>query len=341
MRILHAPIEIAGQVGFQVSGQRELGEHAVGWFEPHPFGYEQGPDLPAWLNGRLRNRLWMPATTPLLARHFDIVHFHGGRSFLPSRLRFKDAAYIAKRMPVLQNFVGSDARLPSHETERNEWYVNAYDENDAVNRDRLARWAPITRGHVVFQDHSLDYVLTEYFEHVHVVPLCVDTRALRPSPPAAGKTPVVVHAPSQRGFKGSDVIAQAVTRLRDRGLDFVYQELHGATHQQVLASMAQADIVIDQLRVGAYGTVSVEAMALGKPTICFLLPDVVATLPSDLPIINASPADIDAVLERWLLDEDARIHVGAASRQFAERVHDNRVVATQLLSLYRQVIADD
>lgn len=339
MRILHAPVEVAGQVALQAHGQRLLGHDAVAWFDPHPFGYERGPDMtPAALTG-WRRRLDITRLLWRASRRFDVVHFHSGRSLLTPRFRCADARLLkATKVRLIQQFVGSDARLPSVEARRNPWYRNTYGEDDQINEERVRRWAELTDGHVVFQDHSLDYVLAKHFSHLHVVPLCIDTVGMNPALPDPDvDCPVLAHAPSQRGFKGSEVVAAAVEELQRRGRRFRYLELHGRSHPEVIAAMATADLVVDQVRVGAFGTVSVEAIALGKPTVCYLLPEVRDTLPADLPLIDANPANLVEVLDEWLADGARRRDRGAVGRAYAERVHDIRVVAAQLVEVYREL----
>lgn len=98
--------------------------------------------------------------------------------------------------------------------------------------------------------------------------------------------------------------------------------------------MTQADIVVDQLLLGSHGILAAEAMAMGKPVICYLLPELVPTYPPGLPIINANPATFVDVLAEWLSDPERRIAAGHASRSYAVEVHDAGAVAAEALSVY-------
>ena len=50
-----------------------------------------------------------------------------------------------------------------------------------------------------------------------------------------------------------------------------------------------ADLAVDQLMIGAYGTVAIETMAKGVPVVCRIRDDLRPFYPADLPIITAEP----------------------------------------------------
>lgn len=336
MKILHAPVEVAGQVGLEVAGLRAVGHQADAWTQRHAFDFHPGPDREIYGRGwpaRLRTAALLPG-----ALRYDVVHLHGGASFLPRRSRYADVPLLRRRgVKVVQHFCGSDARLPETELSRNRWYVNSYGESERENRDRLARWAELTDGHVIFQDHSFDLFLRPYFAHVHVVPLAVDLERLTPAPQSPRTLPIVVHAPSETGFKGTAAVRAAVAELNRHQPVCRYVEVTGRSHAETLAALRDADVVIDQVRAGAYGTVTAEAMAMGKPVICYILPELLPTYGSDFPVVTADPDTLKEVLGELMRSPDDRARIGAASRRYAERVHGHLTVAAQLVDVYRQL----
>jgi hypothetical protein len=68
-----------------------------------------------------------------------------------------------------------------------------------------------------------------------------------------------------------------------------------------------------------------------------MLPEYASSLPSDCPLINASPDTITDVLGRWLGQPHERHVRGIASRAYAERHHDIDVVARRLLEAYEEL----
>jgi glycosyltransferase involved in cell wall biosynthesis len=337
--VLHGITEIAGQVALSAFGLREIGVPSHAYFDPHRFGYALDPDFsPRGGNGLLRrlDRAW---SFPRLAMGYDVVHYHFGRSAFPEPLGYPDARFLrARGKTVVVEFWGSDVRLPSVEARRNPHYVNAYAENDRDARRRMARWAAITGGHLVAADHVFDEYVAECFPHVHVVGQRLDTARYAPAPPSpAEREPLVVHAPSHRAGKGTRWVREAVETLRARGLRFRYEEVFGKTQAEATEVYRRADLIVDQLCSGSYGIFAVEGMSLAKPVICYLLPEVAPTYPADLPILNADPITITAVLEEWLQRPEDRHALGLRSRAYAERVHDCRVVAGRLVEAYGRI----
>ncbi len=328
LRVLHAPMEIAGQAGLSVAGLRELGVRAHTFAGVHAFRYEAAPDIvPA--PGRVP---FLRAAAGAALRH-DVLHFHYGRSFVRDQLDARMLARLGKRVVV--EFHGSDVRMPSVERARNPWYVQLEGETDEGAAELLERWPPITRGHVVQCDHSLDVFTAPHFEHVHVVGHRVDTRRFAPAPPKPdARVPVIVHSPSDRAAKGTVHVRRAVAALQARGAELEYVEVHGVGQREARAAYARADLVIDQLCAGTHGVFAVEAMALAKPVVCFMAQDLLETFPADLPIINADPDTVERVLGEWLERPAERHRLGIRSRAYAERRHDIRVVARRLLDVY-------
>lgn len=337
-RVFHGVQEIAGQAALSALGLRERGCDASAYFRPHAFGYALPPDLRPTSGGRIAAAAGRALDAIRFAARFDVFHFHGGVSFVSPQLGHADVRLLRRLgRKVTVEFWGSEARALSVELRRNPHYVDAYGEgvNEQANRARLQRWAELTDGHVVISDRSFHVYLEPFFPHIHVVHQRLDTRRFTPSLPSPDvRRPVVVHAPSNLAAKGTLHIRAAVEQLKSRGLDFDYVEVHGVTQSEALAIYARADLIVDQLCVGAHGLFAVEGMALGKPVICWTIDSLVETYPEGFPLINANPLTIGPVLEQWLLNPAERHRRGARSREYAERIHDCRVVADRLLTAY-------
>ena len=131
-------------------------------------------------------------------------------------------------------------------------------------------WSDLT-DEVIFPDHSADRFLEPYFNKIHIVEVSVDTKSYSPVfPSSETRKPKVVHAPSIKTTKGTEHVIAAVEKLRKMGLDFEYIEVSGVSHQKAIQIYSKADIVVDQLRIGSHGAFACEAMALGKPVICYI-----------------------------------------------------------------------
>ena len=125
---------------------------------------------------------------------------------------------------------------------------------------------------------------------------------------------IVVHAPSSPIIKGTQVVRAAIQRLRSEGYEFEYRELVAVPHDEVIRSLRDAHIVLNEFYAFVPGVFGVEAMANG----CALLTRADELIETDLPMgsnsawVVTTAADIYANV-RQLLDEPDRIATQAAA----------------------------
>ncbi len=119
---------------------------------------------------------------------------------------------------------------------------------------------------------------------------------------------IVVHAPSSPIIKGTQVVRAAVQRLKEEGYEFEYQELVEAPHAEVIATLRDAHIVLNEFYAFVPGVFGVEAMA----NHCALLTRADESIETDLPAgsnaawVVTTAADIETNL-RQLLDHPEQI----------------------------------
>jgi glycosyltransferase involved in cell wall biosynthesis len=121
---------------------------------------------------------------------------------------------------------------------------------------------------------------------------------------------------------------------------FEFRLIQGLPRREALYLMQRADIFLDQFVIGYHGMAALEAMALGKPTLCYIKPSAIGKYPTDFPIVNASPDDLAEVLEPLLKDGELRSEIGRKSRAYVEKYHDATKVAHQLVDIYQEVIKE-
>ncbi len=336
MRILHLPIEIAGQLTIASQAQKSLGHEAFSMCSQHSFAYPDPIDLVLPNRGnRWLNRLERFFAFFQTSENFDVFHYYFANTLLPLMLDARYQKWRGKR--IVTEFFGSDVRLPETEARRNPYYVNSYRESETVNRKRLKAWADLTGGEVIILDHCFNQFLEPYFDTIHVVGQRIDCSRYTPYyPDPQVKRPRVLHAPSQQAFKGTVHIERAVDNLKSKGLNFDYIRVSGMAHKDAMDLYKTADLVIDQLCGGSHGVFACEAMALGKPVICYILPELIADYPEGFPIINANPDTIESVLEDWIRSPVKLHEVGVQSRAYAERVHDVHRIARDLIRIYQR-----
>ncbi len=165
-------------------------------------------------------------------------------------------------------------------------------------------------------------------------PLAVPFREL----PYTENGPVLVgHFPSNFAQKGTALIQETVETMVTADLLVV----HGAAHDVALAAMEKCDIIIDQLTPwGVYGTVTLEALAMGKPVICSLDPSLYPEMP---PIVAVDPRNLTVEALRWAIwdlietraDWPSWRHRG---RTYLESVHDGAAIQRTLQRVYEELL---
>jgi hypothetical protein len=132
-----------------------------------------------------------------------------------------------------------------------------------------------------------------------------------------------------RNIKGSKYILEAINRLIKEGYPIEYFCITNVNSNKMRFMQIQADILIDQLIYGSWGSTGVECMALGKPVICYMRETCkeffLKNYPEhkELPIIEADTNNIYEVLKKVVVDKSYRMEMGRKSRNFAELQFDS------------------
>lgn len=155
-------------------------------------------------------------------------------------------------------------------------------------------------------------------------PVVVDPERWAAPPRPAGGPLRVVHAPSEVGIKGTNLIEPVAERLTEAGV-IDYRRIEGVPHSEMPAAFAAADVVLDQFRLGSYGVAACEAMAAGCITIAHVFPHVRDRIETATgyraPIVEATPDSLESVLRELAGAPDRRRELAESGREFVERVH--------------------
>jgi hypothetical protein len=337
LRVLHWPTDVGGHPGGLAQAERSIGlDSTVAVIARGPFGYLVDIDLDLGARTRLNRLAGRTGMLMRAVREFDVVHLNFAQAFWPRvgsfGLDLPLLRQAGKRIVV--TLQGCDARLPErcpvccdgrgpcslHESRRRSDAV-AYAARHAsavfcLNPDLL--------------DSAPGSVFMPYAS--------IDPRVITPRAAARGSGPLrVVHAPTNRVTKGTEAVIRACQQLGDR-VELVLVE--GVTRDEALKVYSTADVVVDQLRLGWYGGLSVEAMALGKPVVCRLDAKLLGRVPEgmadEVPIVSADETRIEAALDELAKASPADlVELGAQGRRFVERWHDPVALARWVAQHYR------
>lgn len=147
-----------------------------------------------------------------------------------------------------------------------------------------------------------------------------------------GKKLRILHAPSHPEYKGTKYVLKAIEKLKTE-FEFEFNIIQDVKADELYKEIEKTDLVIDQMLVGFYGLLSIESMAMGKPVVCYLRPDILERSPADMPVINADPDTLYSVLKEILLSPEKLVDIGKRSREYIENHHDAKIIAKQYYEL--------
>lgn len=330
LRILHAPADVGGHAFGLSRAERELGHASdVAVFAAGPYGY--GADIRFDLDGqpswrRLRTRAGFVRRA---IADYDVVHLNFGQPIVA----FRRGSLVLSELPLLKRagktvlvtFQGCDVRPQA-----------ACACTSPVCAAQTAGRLPNARHLLAHADrvYHLNPDLRRWLPGSRFLPYAsVDPRKIAVSAPPAGDELVVAHGPTNREVKGTAHVIAAVDDLHAEGVPVRLDLVEGVPRTEALARLGAADVIVDQLRLGWYGGLAVEGMALGRP----VMADVRESEPADnpfgaeLPLVRTGPERLRDDLRSLLGDAERRARLGAEGRAFVERHHDPRAVARAIL----------
>lgn len=284
--------------------QRKLGlKNDVLSFYPHPFNYEVDFFHPIKLpypfdNGEKFFNLFN------ILNNYDILHFHYA-SIFPNGKDFPIWKMLRKK--VIMHHHGSDLRFIGERPR----YLK-YSDKILVSTPDLLEWSP----NAVWIPNPINLEKLSY--------VGVNT----------GSDEVnIVHAPSKRKKKGTDHVIDAVKKLQNEGYKVNLSLIENIPHNKAIEYYKKADIVVDQLLIGWYGSLTIECMALGKPVCVYIRDDLESYLPWN-PFINTSPETIVENLRVLIENESLRKELGENARKYVEEIHDSKKIAQKVIFQY-------
>lgn len=106
------------------------------------------------------------------------------------------------------------------------------------------------------------------------LPRCIDTESfnpdVRPKERSSKDGLVIGHFPTDRDIKGSNLVVSAVQKLQARGVRCnLVSEI--VPHSEMPRYLSRIDVLCDWFgKEAIYGIVSIEALAVGTPVVCYV-----------------------------------------------------------------------
>ena len=274
-----------------------------------------------------------------LLSDYDIYIFLFGQSLLPKN---KDFPILRRRNRKLVSvFCGDDVRhysaaapqFEAHGVPYSPHYLARSGHRKLADQMRKLRMAELYSDVILSQPNQAGLAIRPY--HHYYLP--VDLSLYQFYSPARD-VPIVVHAPSHRGVKGTEIILATLESFKQSGLPFELRLFEHMPNAEVLRNLTNADVVADQLYFPLYGFFAMEAMASGCA---------VATgnnyslepIPPDRPVHPVSPATFESHMRLLLSDKELRAKLACQGREFVEKHHSHTLVCQYVLDCLTGKIA--
>ncbi|ULL19450.1 glycosyltransferase [Paenibacillus sp. H1-7] len=333
-RVLQGTIEIANQMNSLVKElqHEDVLAKSLNYY-PSYLGYPSDYvyDLTKWHPAFAED---LQQITSKAIETFDIFHFYFNQTLMPD---YSDLPLLLnKSKKVVMHYLGSDVRRFSIAKNFNKYNVaKTHDESQIISR--LEHVSKYVKNCIIADGELYEYV-KDYFENVHFLNTTIDLEAYQPPIDFTFRKvkPLVVHAPTSPEIKGTRYVLEAVENLQKK-YDFDFKLVKDMSHEEAKKVYKQADIIVDQLKLGSYGVLALEAMAMGKPVITYINEFMRDYYPKDLPIVSANTENVGDELEKLLVDDDLRSILGDRGRKYVEKHHNPKIVVKKLLDIYKSI----
>lgn len=230
-------------------------------------------------------------------------------------------------------FRGSEIRDPAAHAAREPW--SPFSDPDDPLTAKLQASVEVPRQKLTDFDVPMFVTTLDLLDDVPNamwLPQVLDVEEWRSGPRILERScPVVLHAPSRTGsIKGSHWVDDVCQPLHEAGL-IDYRRLRGVPFAEMPTRIREADIVIDQLALGSYGVLALQAMASERLVIGHVSERVRGRLDEPIPVLQAEPPELRRVLEEALAARDWARAFARTGRDYVCRYHGGDESARRLL----------
>lgn len=289
---------------------------------------------------------------------FDIFHFISGETILTRRLRrleLKIYKLLGKRIVI--HFVGSDIRSEEYLAwkEKNiKQFLKGKDfgEKSLLYQKKLITDAKTFADFIIVSTPDLKQLIPEsvYYPVVLDYPKFMDEISSMPIKQKDKNEVVILHSPSsikKSNLKGTKHILDVLNKIIASNKYNIRLILpaennierktnYSASRYELFSFYNEADIVIDQLIIGWYGLLSVEALAVGKYVISYVDESLRNELFPECPIKIADVNTLEGVLVECIEEilKDKSIEVVENQRSWVKKYHTIENMNNVLLSAW-------
>lgn len=279
-----------------------------------------------------------------ISEEFDVFHLNFGSSLLDIpqlHLDYLDLP-LYKNKKVCVTYNGCDARQKYKRIDQTEISACHYSDcsdglcnngkRDKMNARRIEKLA---RRKVSMFAHSPD-LLRFLPDDAIFLPTAIDESLINKKEKYEIKNKIkIVHAPTERAVKGTEDVLMAIEQIQHLYPDKIeFKMIEKVRYDEAIKLYKEADLVIDQLRVGWYGRLAQEVMCMGIPTIAYINEEDLCLIEPEMAkdcletVINANGNTLFSVLENIVNNPEILYQRHEASMEYIHRWHAAEYVAS-------------
>lgn len=271
----------------------------------------------------------------------DVFYYNTGGNVLPFRLDYALIKLFGKKLVVI--FLGSEIRhwyLYQKELE-SIGYAELFATCIAAYRSQQFGTLTDKKERVEAAEQYADLILSQPgFAQLQSKPyMRANVGLYLPDYPCdiqSRETPLILHAPSARGVKGTEFVVEALDRLKAEGIAFEFRLIENMPNHELINLLVESDIVVDELNSDTIGVLSTEAMATGNAVLTGYMADFVK-VPQPCPVINTNRSNVYENLKRVITERQYRLDLAKQGRAYAEQYHDiTRIAQSELDWLFAE-----
>lgn len=356
MRILHLPTDVGGNSYGLAKAERKLGIDARVLYRNESWIQYPADIILPYSNNRAKELVILLREAVKIYSGYDVYHFNFGSTLLdfPERgLNLLELPFL-KEKKIVVTYNGCDARQKYKRIEQTSICACSdalcYDgvcNNISVDKKKERRINKFQKYGAKFfaLNPDLMHVLPEntVFLPYTIANWDYIETSYDPNRYNVIKKIKIVHAPSNRNAKGSEIIIKTLNRLIHKYPGRIEFELvEKVPYKRALEIYRSADLIIDQIKLGWYGAFGVEAMKMGKPIIAFINDDDIGYVPKQMAddcknsIISADETNLGEVLEELINDFNKIKEKNEAQLEYVYKWHNPVSVASITKGIYEE-----
>ena len=357
MKVLHLPTSVGGMPWGLAQGERALGLQSDvlvlldSWLR-YPANKVIFKSYQELLMSNIFGLVTLIKEIHQTKNHYDVFHFNFGTSLVDLwrvGLPLLDLPFYKKKGKIVVTYNGCDARQKYKTIQRvsfsachnHECYKGRCNSaaREKGKQRKIAKFDQYAKA-IFAVNPDLFYFLPK---RAQFLPYAIaDWTEIETSPyQGANRKFKIVHSPTNRVAKGSDIIIHSLHLLKKRYGDRIEVILvENLPLPKARRLYAEADLAIDQVLIGWYGGFAVEMMKMGKPVMAFIREEDLKFVPGEMAkecqqaIILVDPGNLYEKLCFLLENPEVLKGFREAALEYVHRWHNPVCVAGITKSVY-------